>query len=90
MPNVSVGTVKESIAAIASRRLLRKAAHRFAGSGLRGALRIQRSTVLSEISKPGIFNLPWIRGAPQVEFSATMRKMRSRNSLLTHFLPARA
>src|ERR1019366_759637 len=30
-----------------------------------------------------------MRGAPQVGFSATMRKMRSRNSLLTHFLPTR-
>ena len=29
-----------------------------------------------------------MRGAPQVGFSATMRKMSSRNSLLTHLLPA--
>src|ERR1039458_6792833 len=29
-----------------------------------------------------------MRGAPHVEFSATMRKISSRNSLLTHFLPA--
>src|ERR1017187_10024597 len=31
-----------------------------------------------------------MRGAPQVELSVTMRKMRSRSSLLTHFLPALA
>jgi len=30
-----------------------------------------------------------MRGAPQVGFSATMRKISSRNSRLTHFLPAR-
>ena len=29
-----------------------------------------------------------MRGAPHVGFSATMRKISSRNSLLTHFLPA--
>src|ERR1039457_307288 len=28
-----------------------------------------------------------MRGAPQVGFSATMRRINSRNSLLTHFLP---
>jgi len=56
--NVSVGTVKKSIAAIASRWLLRNAAHRFAGSGFRGAFRIQRNTVRSEMSKPRIFNSP--------------------------------
>ncbi|MGA3081668.1 MAG: hypothetical protein ABSD44_09845, partial [Terracidiphilus sp.] len=41
---VSVGTVKKSIAAMDSRWLLRNAAHRFAGSGLRGAFLIQRNT----------------------------------------------
>jgi hypothetical protein len=35
--------------------MLRKAAHRLAGSGLLGALRIQRNTVRSETSKPSIF-----------------------------------
>jgi hypothetical protein len=30
-----------------------------------------------------------MRGAPQVGFSATMREMSSRSSMLTHFLPAR-
>jgi hypothetical protein len=80
--------MKKSIAAIASRWLFRNSAQRFAGSGFLGALRIQRRTVLSERSKPSIFNSPWMRGAPQVLFSATMRKMSSRSSLLTHFLPA--
>ena len=47
---VSVGTVKKSIAAMASLRLLRKAAHRFAGSEFRGAFRIQRKTVRSDMS----------------------------------------
>jgi hypothetical protein len=42
-------------------------------------------TVRSERSKPSIFSSPWMRGAPHVEFSATMRKISSRNSLLTHF-----
>src|SRR5580658_3818913 len=50
---------------------------------------VQRNTVRSERSNPSIFSSLWIRGAPHVEFSATMRKISSRNSLLTHFLPAR-
>src|SRR5450631_9693 len=74
---------------MASRWLLRMAAHRLAGSGRLGALRIQRNTVRSERSKPSIFSSPWMRGEPHVEFSATMRKISSRNSLLTHFLPVR-
>ena len=57
-PKVSVGTVKKSIAVIASRWLLRNAAHRFAGFGDRGAFRIQRNTVRSEMSKPSIFSSP--------------------------------
>ena len=55
---VSVGTMKKSIAAIASRWLFRKVIHLFAGSGLRGAFRIQRSTVRSETSRPSIFSSP--------------------------------
>src|ERR1035441_10031507 len=31
-----------------------------------------------------------MRGAPQVGFSTTMRRINSRNSLLTHFLPTGA
>src|SRR5260370_38212074 len=49
-PKVSVGTVKKSIAAIASRWLSKKAAQRFASSALLGAFRIQRDTVRSDIS----------------------------------------
>ena len=86
-PKVIVGTVKKSIAAIASRWLLKKAAHRLAGSGLRGALCIHRRTVLSEMSNPSIFISPWIRGAPQVGLSATIRKISSRSGFDVGFLP---
>jgi hypothetical protein len=48
---------------------------------------IQRETVRSERSKPSICNPPWMRGAPQVGLSANVRKMCSRTSLLTRFLP---
>jgi len=41
--------------------LLRNAAHRFAGSGFRGAFRIQRNTVRSEMS-----NLWWVEGSEEV------------------------
>jgi hypothetical protein len=66
----AVGTVKRSIAAIASLRLRRKASQRCAGSGCLGARCIQREMVRSETSKPNIKTSPWIRGAPQVGFSA--------------------
>ena len=57
-PNDRVGTVKKSIAAITSRWLFRNAVHRFAGSEFLGAFRIQRCTVLSEMSEPSIFSSP--------------------------------
>ena len=38
--------------------IIQKSRPSFAGSGLRGAFRIQRSTIRSEISKPSIFNSP--------------------------------
>jgi hypothetical protein len=57
--------------------------------GSLGHFRIHPGTVRSEISKLGIVNSPSIRGAPQVRFSATIRKMRSRTSRLVGFLPAR-
>src|SRR5580658_8968468 len=41
-------------------------------------------------SKPSILSSPWIRGAPQVRFSATMRKISSRSSLHVGFLPTTA
>ena len=50
--------VKKSMAAIASRWLLRNAVHRFAGSGFLGALRIQRNTVRPEMSKSSILSSP--------------------------------
>src|SRR5467141_3763803 len=49
-PKVSVGTVKKSIAAIASRWLLRNVSHRFIGSGFLGARRNpSRDTPFREI-----------------------------------------
>jgi len=72
--------VKKSIAAIASRWLRRNASQRLAGSGSRGARRIQREMVRSETSKPSMRNSPWMRGAPHVGFSAIIRKINSRTS----------
>jgi hypothetical protein len=43
-PKVSVGTVKKSIAAMASRWFLRNVSHRFIGSEFLGARRIHRET----------------------------------------------
>ena len=45
-----------------------------------GARFIQREIVRSEMSNPSISSSPWMRGAPQVGFSATMRKINSLNS----------
>jgi hypothetical protein len=45
-----------------------------------GARFIQREIVRSEMSNPSISSSPWMRGAPQVGFSATMRKINFRNS----------
>jgi hypothetical protein len=45
-----------------------------------GARFIQREIVRSEMSNPSISSSPWMRGAPQVGFSATMREINSRNS----------
>jgi hypothetical protein len=72
---------------MASRWLARKVFHSCIPSGWRGVLCIQRRTVRSEISKPSIFSSPWMRGAPHVGFSATIRKMSSRISLLVAHLP---
>src|SRR5215469_9235662 len=84
-PNVSVGTVKKSTAAMASRWFLRNVSHCFIGS--LGARRIHCETLLSETSKPSLSSSPSMRGAPQVGFSATIRKIRARISLLTPFRP---
>src|ERR1700694_3048038 len=86
-PNVIVGTVKKSIAAIASRWFRRKASQRLAGSGSLGARFIQREIVLSERSKPSMRSSPWIRGAPQVGFSATIWKINSRTCFGVRLLP---
>jgi hypothetical protein len=86
-PKVSVGTVKKSIAAMASRWFLRNVSERLAKSGFLGTCRTHRETVLSDTLKPSFNSSPWMRGAPKVGFSATMRKIRARISLLTHFRP---
>jgi hypothetical protein len=78
-PNVSVGTVKKSIAAIASRWFCRNVSQSLAVSGLLGARRSQRETVGSDTLKPSFSNSPWIRGAPHVGFSAAMRKISARS-----------
>src|ERR1035437_9768036 len=53
-PKVSVGTVKKSIAALASRWLLRKVRQRPVGSAGLGARRTHRETVGSDRSKPSL------------------------------------
>ena len=72
---------------MASRWFRRKASQRLAGSGSLGARFIQREIVLSERSKPSMRSSPWIRGAPQVGFSATIRKINSLTSLDVGLLP---
>src|SRR6266550_8970797 len=64
MPNVIVGAVKKSMAAIASRWFRRNASQRLARSGSLGARFIQREIVLSESSKPSMRSSPWIRRSP--------------------------
>jgi hypothetical protein len=58
MPKASVGTVKKSIAAMASRWFLRKVSQRLVGSGGLGARRTHRETVGSDRSKPSLSNSP--------------------------------
>src|SRR6516164_1986010 len=84
---VTVGTVKKSIAAMASRWLRRKVSQRLDGSGSLEARFIQREMVLSETSKPSMRSSPWMRGAPQLGFSAIIWKMRSRTSFGACLLP---
>ena len=45
--------------------------------GSLGARFIQREIVRSETSKPSMRSSPWMRGAPHVEFSTTIRKSNS-------------
>ena len=75
------------MAAIASRWLRRNASQRRPGSGSWAARFTQREMVRSEMLNPSFSSSPWMRGAPQVGFSATIRKIRSRSSLLNGFLP---
>ena len=84
---VIVGTVKKSIAAMASRWLRTKASQRLAESGFRDMRFIQRETVLSEISKPSMRSSPWMRGAPQLGLSAIIWQRRFRTSFDVGFLP---
>jgi hypothetical protein len=87
MLKVTVGTVKKSMAAMASRWLRTKASQRLAGSGALGPRFIQREIVLSETSQPSMRSSPWMRGAPQLGFSATIWKIRSRTSFDVCLLP---
>src|SRR5438552_8801280 len=63
-PNVSVGNVKKSIAAIAWRGFRRNASQRLAGSETLGALFTQRETFLSDRPNPRLRRSRWIRGPP--------------------------
>ena len=46
-------------------------------------------TVRSETAIPSFSNSPWIRGAPYRQFSAAMRRIRSRHDESIHGLPGR-
>src|SRR5258708_2192616 len=59
-----------------------------AGSGSRGARFIQRETVRSETSNLSMRSSPWMRGAPHIGFSTTIRKINSRPSFDVCCLPA--
>src|ERR1017187_6972683 len=69
------------MAAIASLWFRRKESQRLAGSGSHGARSIQREMVRSETSKPSIRSSPWMRGAPHIGFSTTIRKDQLSNFL---------
>jgi len=84
---MTVGTVKKSIAAMASRWFRKKVSQRLPTSGLLGARRSQHETVGSDTLKPSISSSPCMRGAPRVGFSAAIRKIRARISLPTGFRP---
>jgi hypothetical protein len=85
-PNRIVGTVKKSIAAMASQWFRRKASQRFPRSGFLGTRFIHLETVRSEMSNPSMTSSPWMRGARHVGFSATMRKINSRTSWKSAFV----
>ena len=70
--------IREITEKATERWFLRKARQRLAGSESLGACFIQREIVRSEMSKPSMSSSPWMRGAPQVVFSATIRKINCR------------
>src|SRR5882762_2183100 len=81
------GYREEIHCAMASRWFRRNVSQRLARSGFLGTRRSHRETVVSDTLKPSFKSSPWTRGAPQVGFSAAMRKISARISLLTRFWP---
>src|ERR1700682_2438740 len=67
---VTVGTVKKSMAAIAPRRLRRNQIQSSSAPGAGRRRGRYLDTVRSDTSIPSMRNSPWMRGAPQVGFSA--------------------
>ena len=55
--------------------------------GISGRSLHPRETLRSDTSKPSMSSSPWMRGAPQVAFSAIIRKIRPRTSFDSLFLP---
>ena len=72
---------------MASRWFRRNVSQRLAKSGFLGTRRSHRDTVVSDTLKPSFKSSPWMRGAPQVGFSAAMRKISARTSWLTGLRP---
>jgi len=68
--------------------IVKKSPPAWASSGSLGARFIQREMLRSDTSKPSMSRSPWMRGAPQVGFSAAMPKIRSRSSREILLLPA--
>ena len=56
---------------------------------LGGRPRRYRETVRSEMAMPSFSNSPWIRGAPHRQFSAAIRRIRSRHDESIRGLPGR-
>src|SRR6202051_2448857 len=79
--------IREITEKATERWFLRKARQRLAGSESLGACFIQREIVRSEMSKPSMSSSPWMRGAPQVVFSATIRKINCRTCFGVCLLP---
>ena len=86
---MTVGTVKKSKATMASRWFAKNVRHRPAGSPLRRVFCRCRATVRSETSNPSFRSSPWMRGAPQPEFSSAIRRISFRSSSFTFGRPPR-